>query len=148
MGITRDRVTCVFCRLQVERDAHTVRVSTLCHQHGLHLGSSTRSTCYDISCVPNFLNYFPTVITATTIINDLRRRRQSVAFPTRSSSRYSTPFDNPSNVMVTTRELGTATKAGSSSHMYAENGDRLCSHHLHDYTYSSASRSIGLQERL
>jgi len=97
-----------------------------------------------ISCVPNFLSYFPTVIMTPTIINCLRGR-QSVAFQKRFSSRYSTPFDNPSNVSFATRGLGTARKAGSNSHMYAENGDSSCSHRLHVCTYGSSSRSTDLE---
>jgi hypothetical protein len=85
-----------------------------------------------------------TVIMTPTIINCLRSR-QSVAFRTRFSSRYLTPFDNPSNVSFVTRGLGTAKKAGSNSHMYAENGDSSCSHRLHVCTYGSSSRYTDLE---
>ena len=142
------RSVCLLLFLPLGQVAVRVSVATLCYSHGLRLGFfSLRSMCFSISCVPNFLNYFPTVITAPTIINCLRGR-QFVAFQARFSWRYSTPFDNPSNVGVTMRGFGTATKAGSNSHMYAGNGDRSCSHRLHDYTYGSSSRSTGLEERL
>ena len=128
--------------------AHTVRLSTSCRhgqKDGLRVWLDSRSgTCYNISCVPNLLNYPPTIIMTPTIINCLRSR-QSVTLQTRFSSRYSTPFDNPSNVSFVTRGFGTATKAGSNSHMYAENGDSSCSHRLHVCTYGSSSRSTDLE---
>ena len=76
------------------------------------------------------------------------RERQSVAFQTRFSSKYSTPFDKLSNVNANTRGLGTAIRAGSNLHMYAKNGDRSCSHRLHGCMYDSTSRSTDLEERL
>jgi len=117
--------------------SHTVWTSTR-RSHGLHPGpSSSRSTCHDISHVPEFLNYLPKVKTVPIIMMIITclRAQQSFASPTRFSLRYSIPFGKISSMSIAMRRFGTAIKAGSNSHMYAENGGRSYSHRLHGYAY-------------
>jgi hypothetical protein len=122
-------------------------INILCRSHGLRPGpSSGSSTCYNISYIPDFLNYLPKVKMVSMIINCLRERY--IPFQTRSFSKYSTAFDKPSNRSLAMRGLGTATEAGSSLRMYAENGDISCSRHLHVCTFGSSSQSVDPEERL
>ena len=110
---------------------------------------SSSSTCNDISRISDFLNYSPTVKMASIIIVITSlRAQQSIASPTRSSLRYSIPFDKHSNARVAMRRFGTAVRAGSNSRMCAENGGRLSSRRLRVYMYGSSSRCSDLEDRM
>ena len=132
-----------------------LRVTQPRHQHGAHTGcvegplpAAVRVTTFHAFLILSTISATVKMAPIIIIIIMCPRAQQSIASPTRFSLRYSIPFDKHSSASVAMRIFGTAIRAGSDSHMYAENGGRSFSLHLHVYTYGSLSRSSDLEDRL